>query len=207
MNQCSVIRNQQSEPLNLAYHLYRNLNMMCHSLISYPRFCPLDMYASFPGMMQDDKGNIKVNLGIALGSIVVLVYFAFTLTQHYTTLANQEQLSRLMEYLHLNGGYELVPVQNRGSCMFAAIIRGMGCVQEIYKHTSEEADCVVCFTECSVYAHISDIRTWMRTNLLKLNDDKTEVMLIGTRQQLSKLPEVTVKIGDESINPTETAQT
>ena len=53
---------------------------------------------------------------------------------------------------------------------------------------------------------ISDIQTWMRTNLLKLNDDKTEVMLIGTRQQLSKLPEVTVKIGNESIDPTETAQ-
>ena len=53
---------------------------------------------------------------------------------------------------------------------------------------------------------ISDIRTWMRTNLPKLNDDKTEVMLIGTRQQLSKLPEVTVKIGNESIIPTDTAQ-
>ena len=53
---------------------------------------------------------------------------------------------------------------------------------------------------------ISDIRTWMRTNLLKLNDDKTEVILIRTRQQLSKLPEVTVKIGNESINPTDTAQ-
>ena len=46
----------------------------------------------------------------------------------------------------------------------------------------------------------------MRTNLLKLNDDKTEVLLIATRQQLSKLPEVTVKIGNVSINPTETAQ-
>ena len=46
----------------------------------------------------------------------------------------------------------------------------------------------------------------MRTNLLKLNDDKMEVMLIGTRQQLSKLPEVTVKIGNVSINPTETAR-
>ena len=56
----------ESEPLNLAYHLYRNLNMMCHSLISYPGVCPLDVYVSFPGMMQDDKGNIKVNLGIAL---------------------------------------------------------------------------------------------------------------------------------------------
>ena len=39
---------------------------MCHSLISYPEVCPLDMYVSFPGMMQDDKGNIKVTLGITL---------------------------------------------------------------------------------------------------------------------------------------------
>ena len=39
--------------------------MMCHFLMSYLGVCPLDMYVSFPGMMQDDKGNIKVNLGIA----------------------------------------------------------------------------------------------------------------------------------------------
>ena len=52
---------------------------------------------------------------------------------------------------------------------------------------------------------INDIQTWMRTNLLKLNDDKTEVMLIGTRQQLTKLPGVTVKIGNESIKSAETS--
>ena len=40
--------------------------MMCPFLISYQRVCPLDVYASFPGMMQDDEGYIKVNLGIAL---------------------------------------------------------------------------------------------------------------------------------------------
>ena len=55
----------ESEPLNLAYHLYNYLNMMCYFLISYQGVCPLDVYVSFPGMMQDDKGNIKVNLGIA----------------------------------------------------------------------------------------------------------------------------------------------
>ena len=38
-------------------------------------------------------------------------------------LANQEKLSRWMEYLHLNGRYELVSVQNRGYCIFAAIRR------------------------------------------------------------------------------------
>ena len=56
----------ESEPLNLVYHLYRYLNMMCHFMISYLGVCPLDMYVSFPGMMQDDKGNIRVNLGITL---------------------------------------------------------------------------------------------------------------------------------------------
>ena len=54
----------ESEPLNLAYHLYRYLNMMCHFLISYLGVCPLDVYVSFPGMMQDNKGYIKVHLGI-----------------------------------------------------------------------------------------------------------------------------------------------
>ena len=34
---------------------------------------------------------------------------------------------------------------------------------------------------------IDDIRTWMLTDKLKINDDKTEFMIIGTRQQLSKI--------------------
>ena len=61
-----AICEQQSEPLILAYHLYGQLSMMCYFLISYPGGCPLDVYVSFPGMMQCDKGNIKVNLGITL---------------------------------------------------------------------------------------------------------------------------------------------
>ena len=35
--------------------------MMFHFLIS----CPLKVYVLFPDMMQGDKGNIQVNLGIA----------------------------------------------------------------------------------------------------------------------------------------------
>ena len=34
-NESESVSVLESEPLNLAYHLYRNLNMMCHSLISY----------------------------------------------------------------------------------------------------------------------------------------------------------------------------
>ena len=57
----SAKRGYPREPLNLAYYLYRHTSMMCHFLIS----CPLNVYVSFPDMMQGDKGNIKVNLGIA----------------------------------------------------------------------------------------------------------------------------------------------
>ena len=39
----------------------------------------------------------------------------------------------------------------------------------------------------------------MRTNLLKLNDDKTELVVLGTRPQLSKVGEVSIKIGNDTI--------
>ena len=40
----------------------------------------------------------------------------------------------------------------------------------------------------------------MRTDLLKLNDDKTEVIMFGTRSQLSKIGEVSIKIGNDTIS-------
>ena len=39
----------------------------------------------------------------------------------------------------------------------------------------------------------------MRTNLLKLNDDKTELIVLGTKQQLSKVGEVSIMIGNDTI--------
>ena len=47
---------------------------------------------------------------------------------------------------------------------------------------TNQTDAVVVMERC-----ISDIRTWMLTDKLKLSDDKTEFMLIGTKQQLSKV--------------------
>ena len=46
-----------------------------------------------------------------------------------------------------------------------------------------------------------DIRTWMRRNFRKLNDDKTEVLLIGSRQQLSKIALPGVTVGESLIAP------
>ena len=34
---------------------------------------------------------------------------------------------------------------------------------------------------------INDVKTWMITNLLQLNTDKTEFIIFGTQHQLSKI--------------------
>ena len=39
----------------------------------------------------------------------------------------------------------------------------------------------------------------MQADKLKLNENKTEVMLIGTRQQLSKVNLGTLTVGDTSV--------
>ena len=48
---------------------------------------------------------------------------------------------------------------------------------------------------------IAEIRKWMQTNLLKLNDDKSEFLLVGTKQQLNKITNMNVKISCDEIKP------
>ena len=48
---------------------------------------------------------------------------------------------------------------------------------------------------------ITDIKKWMLADKLKLNDDKTEFIIIGTRQQLAKVSVDSLCIGDEIIKP------
>ena len=48
---------------------------------------------------------------------------------------------------------------------------------------------------------IRDIRCWMLNNDLKLNDDKTEFLIIGTSQQLEKLDNISIRVGDADIHP------
>ena len=48
---------------------------------------------------------------------------------------------------------------------------------------------------------IKDIRSWMVTDRLKLNDKKTEFILIGTRQQLAKVNISELVVGGATINP------
>ena len=48
---------------------------------------------------------------------------------------------------------------------------------------------------------ITDIRKWMLADKLKLNDNKTEFIIIGTRQQLAKISVDSLCIGDDIIKP------
>ena len=43
---------------------------------------------------------------------------------------------------------------------------------------------------------IHDLRNWMIEDRLMLNDDNTELMLIGTRQQLQKVNLNDITVGD-----------
>ena len=47
---------------------------------------------------------------------------------------------------------------------------------------------------------IRDIRSWMLNNNLKLNDVKTEFLIIGTPQQLEKLDNISIRVGDSDIS-------
>ena len=57
-----------------------------------------------------------------------------------------------------------------------------------------------------IEACISDIRRWMQESYLKLNDDKTEFLLLGSRQQLAKFKVHSVQIGTTSVPPVERAR-
>ena len=53
----------------------------------------------------------------------------------------------------------------------------------------------------SIEACIEDKRSWMNTNLLKLNDNKMEFIILGTRQQLAKSNEISIKVGNAVAKP------
>ena len=56
--------------------------------------------------------------------------------------------------------------------------------------------CITTLEKC-----IQEIRSWMRQNFLKLNNEKTEFLLFGSRQQLSKVSLPFITIGDSQITP------
>ena len=48
---------------------------------------------------------------------------------------------------------------------------------------------------------ISDVRSWMISDNLMLNDDKTEFLILGTKQQLTKVNIDNIKVGSANVSP------
>ena len=48
---------------------------------------------------------------------------------------------------------------------------------------------------------IGDLRKWMYQDKLKIHDDKTEFLIIGSRQQLLKVNPCTVRVATTGIKP------
>ena len=61
-----------------------------------------------------------------------------------------------------------------------------------------QQECVLVIEDCT-----ADIRRWMSTNLLKLNDSKTEFIVFRNRQQLSKIDHILIGVGNTGIGPME----
>jgi hypothetical protein len=62
--------------------------------------------------------------------------------------------------------------------------------------TTNQLDAVTAMEKC-----VSELRAWMITNWLMVNDSKTEVMLIGTKQQLERVQISSIKVGEDDIQP------
>ena len=69
------------------------------------------------------------------------------------------------------------------------------------KTSLSQTDAVAAMERCK-----SDIRTWMLTDKLKLNDDKTEFMLIGAKLQLSKVNIDSLTVGSNDVAPVTVAR-
>ena len=53
---------------------------------------------------------------------------------------------------------------------------------------------------------VGEIREWMRKNMLKLNDEKTEVLVISTPYFTDRLHETKLRIDDTGVQASESAR-
>ena len=55
--------------------------------------------------------------------------------------------------------------------------------------------------ECATYLFYEAM--YDNDNFLKLNDDKTELLIITTREEVNKMPDISIKVVDQSISPSD----
>ena len=76
------------------------------------------------------------------------------------------------------------------------LVRGYADDHQLYISFRPDTKSTTAMEDC-----VSDIRRWMLTNRLMINDGKTEVMLVSTPQQLAKITLDGIKVGGENIVP------
>ena len=94
------------------------------------------------------------------------------------------------------------------ACPLGHIFKAHGLMYHLYADDSQlylsfkpntpgaQSMCLKTIENCT-----EDIRRWMTLNMLKLNDNKTELIFLGTRQQLAKLSDVSMRIGSTTVLP------
>ena len=67
--------------------------------------------------------------------------------------------------------------------------------------SDDMSECLKIMEKC-----VGEIREWMRKNMLKLNDEKTEVLVISTPYFTDRLHETHLRIGDANVQASESAR-
>ena len=90
------------------------------------------------------------------------------------------------------------------------ILRRHGLSYHLY---ADDTQLYISFEVSSIASAISsmeeclkDVRRWMASCFLCLNDSKTEVLVIGKKSSLKDIPQFSLKIGSDNISPTTSAR-
>ena len=99
-----------------------------------------------------------------------------------------------------------------GSGTYAAYTQPIGTVARYHGVNMHlYADDTQLYMGCRLQEHQSthkqlevDVRRWLAENMLKLNDDKTECIAIGSRYMLRQIPQsmLSIRVGDKIIDST-----
>ena len=65
-------------------------------------------------------------------------------------------------------------------------------------NTQPQDECISALENC-----IAEVCAWMGFNKLKLNDSKTKFIIFSTRQQLAKITNINIRIGQVSVIPSD----
>ena len=57
-----------------------------------------------------------------------------------------------------------------------------------------------------IESYVADMPIWMNDNFFKLNDDKTKLLIIITREDFSKILDISIQVGEQTISPSDDPQ-